>query len=176
MHIMATGQDPLNLLADAHAALERIKSPTIQVGWKYVELPDAPFGVGIALSFGGTQIVVLSVMGGGNEDQLNITAGVLRDIQQERLTALELCNGMVRDNPAYPIFLHDAPIGWDILISTIYRIQLLLDTPTFFTTAVRALPIMADTVRPKFSEAGLGGRSFKWEMEDLSRLLMVSMV
>jgi hypothetical protein len=173
---MATGQEPEDLLAAAKVALERIKSLTAQVGLKYVELPEAPVGVGIAVAFGGTQYVVLSVMGGGNEGQLNITSGILRDIQQDRVTALGLCNGMVRDNPAYPIYLHEAPMGWDILVANLFSIRLLFESPTFFANAVRALPLVADSVRPKFWEANLGGQPFNWNTEDLNRLLLVSML
>ena len=115
-------------------------------------------------------------MGGGSEGQLNVTSGILRDIKQDRLTALSLCNGMVRDNPAYPIYLHDAPMGWDILISNIFSIRMLFESPTSFANAVHALPQVADNVRPKFLEAGLGGQPFNWNTEDLNRLLMVSML
>lgn len=173
---MATGQEPEDLLAAAKATLERVKSLTVQIGLKYVELPEAPVGVGIAVAFGGTRYTVLSVMGGGSEGQLYITAGILRDIQQDRLTALGLCNGMVRENPAYPIYLHEAPMGWDILVSNMLSIRVLFESPTFFANAVRALPLVADNVRPKFWEANLGGRPFSWNSEDLNRLLLVSML
>ena len=117
---MATGQEPEDLLAAAKMALEHIKYLTAQVGLKYVELPEAPVGVGIAVAFGGTRYAVLSVMGGGSEGQLDIASGILRDIQQDRVTALSLCNGMVRDNQAYPIYLHDAPMCWDILVENLF--------------------------------------------------------
>lgn len=173
---METDQGLEDYLAAAKATLERVKSLTNQVGLKYAELPEAPVGVGIAVGFGETQCVVLSVMGGGSEGQLNITSGILRDIKQDRVTALSLCNGMVRDNPAYPIYLHDAPMGWDILVSNVFSIRMLIETPTFFANAVRALPLVADNVRPKFLEANLGGQPFNWNPEDLNRLLLVSML
>lgn len=166
----------IDLLAAAKTTLETIKSLTTQVGLKYVELPEAPFGVGIAVGLGETQYTVLSVMGGGSEGQLNIAAGVLRDIRQDRAKALELCNGMVRDNPAYPVYLHEAQIGWDILVANIFPVQLLVGAPTFFANSVRALPIVADNVRPKFAEAGLEGQPFHWDDEGLKRLLLVSML
>lgn len=166
----------LELLAAARNTLETIKSLTRQVGLTYIELPEAPVGVGIAVGFGDTQYTVLSVMGGGNEQQLNMAAGVLRDIQQERTTALELCNSMVRDNPAYPIYLHDAPIGWDILASNIFPVSLLIQAPAFFANSVRALPIVAEQARPQFAEAGLGGEPFRWDDQGLNRLLLVSMI
>lgn len=165
-----------DLLTAAKATLGRIKSLTTQVGLKYVELPEAPVGVGIAVGFGETQYSVLSVMGGGSEGQLNIAAGVLRNIQQDRAKALELCNGMVRDNPAYPIYLHEAQIGWDILVANVFPVPLLVEAPNFFANSVRALPKVADIVRPKFTEAGLGGQSFLWDDEGLERLLLVSML
>lgn len=166
------------LLAAAKVSLDRVKSLASQVGLKYVELPrpEAPVGVGIAMAFGEMRYVVLSIMGGGNEGQLNLTAGVLRDIRQDRDSALTLCNGMVRDNPVYPIYLHDAQIGWDVLVSNVYPIQLLIDNPTFFANAVRALPIVADDARSKFAEAGLGGQPFRWNDEDIARLLIESMM
>lgn len=176
----AEGADDIfdEFLAAAKASLDRAKALASQVGLKYVELPRPamPVGVGIAMAFGDTHFVVLSVMGGGNEDQLNITAGVLRDIRQDREKALGLCNGMVRDNPAYPIYLHDAQIGWDILVSNMYPLQLLVDNPTFFANAVRALPIVAEAARSKFAEAELGGQPFRWNGEELDRLLLVGMV
>jgi hypothetical protein len=173
---MERDQGSGDLLADAKASLERIKLLTNQVGLKYVELPEAPVGVGIAIAFAETQYTVLSVMGGGSENQLNVTSGILRDINQDRLTALSLCNGMVRDNPAYPIYLHDAPMGWDILVSNVFFIKMLFESPTYFANAVHALPKVADHVRSKFWEANLGGKPFNWNTEDLNRLLLVSML
>jgi hypothetical protein len=172
---METGQGPEDLLAAARATLERIKILTTQVGLKYVELPESPVGVGIAVPFGGTQYTVLSVMA-GMEGKLNIASGILRDIQQDRLTALDLCNGMIRDNPAIPIYLHDAPMGWDILVPILFPIHVFFESPTFFANIVRALPLMADKARPKFLEARLGGQPFNWDIENLNRLLAVSML
>lgn len=172
---MANAQEPEDLLVVAKATLGRVKSLTTQVGWKYIELPEPPMpiGVGFAVAFEGTQYVVLSV-NYSLENQLNITSGILRDIQQDRLTALDLCNGMVRDNPAYPIYLHDAPMGWDILVSNVFPVRMLFESPTFFANTVRGLPLVAENMRPKFLEAGLGGQPFN--LENLNRLLMVSML
>jgi len=165
-----------DLLSAARATLEKIKTLTTQVGWTYVELPEFLPGVGIAVGFGPTRYTVLSVMGGGSEGQLNVTAGVLRDIRQDHLSALTLCNGLVRDNPAYPVYLHEAEIGWDILVSNIFPVSLLINNPAFFVNSVKALPMMADTVRPEFAEANLGGRPFNWDTEDQQRLFIESMM
>jgi hypothetical protein len=165
-----------DLLAAARVTLERIKTLTTQVGLTYVELPEFLAGVGIAIGFASTQFTVLSVMGGGNENQINVTAGILRDIRQDRAKVLDLCNGMVRDNPAYPIYLHDAEIGWDILVSNIFPVALLVNNPDFFANSVKALPMMADTVRSEFTEAGLGGQVFTWDADDRQRLFIESMM
>lgn len=164
-----------DLLADAKKTMDRVKALTTQIGWTYIDL-EFVTGVGIAIGFGPTQYTVLSVMGGGNEGQLNIIAGVLRDIRQDRLTALYLCNGLVRDNPAYPVYLHDAEIGWDILVSNIFSVQLLLENPVFFAKSVRALPQVADLVRPTFLDAELSGQPFTWDEENRHRLFMESMM
>lgn len=165
-----------DFLADAKVTMERLKALTIQIGWTYIALQEFSTGGGIAIGFGSTQYTVLSVMGGGNEGQLNITAGVLRDIQQDRLTALNICNGLVRDNPAYPVYLHDADIGWDILDSNVFFVQLLFENPAFFAKSVRALPQVADLVRPTFLEAGLSGQPFNWDEDNRTRLFIESMM
>ncbi|HEX5441919.1 MAG TPA: hypothetical protein VFW76_13605, partial [Ktedonobacterales bacterium] len=79
-------------------------------------------------------------------------------------------------NPAYPIYLHDAEIGWDILVSNIFPASLLMNNPAFFANSVKALPMMADTVRPEFAEAGLGGQVFNWDADDRQRLFIESMM
>jgi hypothetical protein len=83
---------------------------------------------------------------------------------------------MVRDNPAYPIYLHEAEIGWDILVSNIYPVTLLVNNPAFFVNSVKALPMQADILRPEFAEAGLGGEVFTWDADDRQRLFMESMM
>ncbi len=165
-----------DLLADAKKNMEQIKALTTQIGWNYIDLPEFLAGVGIAIGFGPTQYTVLSVMGGGNEGQLNIIAGALRDIRQDRLTTLDLCNSLVRDNPMYPVYLHDAEVGWDIVVSNVFFVQLLLENPSFFANSVRALPKVADLVRPKFLEAGLSGQPFSWDEEHRHQLFIESMM
>jgi len=162
------------ILGGARETLEKVKPLVTQLGMKYVELPDSVTAVGIAVPFSETQYSMLAVMGGGNEGQLYITAGVLRDIQQDRLAILKICNHMVGDNPAYPIYLHDAQIGWDILVSNMFPISLVFDVPKYFANAVRALPIIAESARSTFAEANLGGQPFRWNADDLNRLLTVS--
>ena len=75
--------------------LETIESLTTPVGLNHVELPAARFGAGIFAGFGETPYTVLSAMGGDYTGQLNIAAGVLRDIGQDRAKALELYNELV---------------------------------------------------------------------------------
>jgi hypothetical protein len=169
-----------DVFATAEASLETVKSLLSQVNLRYVELAGGiaggALGVGVAVPFADAQYSVLSVMGGGNEAQLYITCGVLRDVRHERATALELCNKLVRNSPAYPIFLHEAEVGWDILISNVFSIRALAADPQFLADSVRGLPVVADAVRPRFSEAGLGGAPFQWNDKDLRRVFLESML
>jgi hypothetical protein len=104
-----------------------------------------------------------------------ITAGVLRDIHQDRLTASTLCNARNQGTTAYPFFLHDANSGWDILIQQTYPLQLLLDVPQFFSACLHGMPDAAEEAQEEFLNASIGGQPYQWNMEDLERLLLRSL-
>src|SRR5688500_19286268 len=71
----------LDIIHDApQATLERIKPVINRLGLRYLELQPAPFGVGLAVGFGETGFVVVSVAGGGNESHVSLSCGVLRDV------------------------------------------------------------------------------------------------
>ena len=91
------------LVALAQQQLERVKVPCTQSGFKYLDLPPEFVGVGIAIGLSETDYVVLSVMGGGGEEQLMTTSGILNDITQDRLGALEAANHFNQSNTAYPV-------------------------------------------------------------------------
>ena len=171
-----------DFLAIPRATLTKIKAVIAQMGsqysqleLQYVELPENPLGIGIAVTSGGAYYSVISILM-STQGQFNITSGILRDIQQDEVSALRLCNKMVRDNPAYPIFLHDAPIGWDILVETTLPTALLFDSPLVVANTTYGLPRIAEAARPAFLEANLGGRPFNWDSEDINRLLLVSLL
>jgi hypothetical protein len=165
------------LLGLAHQQLERIKVLCDQSGLKYVELSPALVGVGIAISFGQTDYVVLSIMGGGCENQLMVTSGVLADLKRDRLAALEAANNLTRSNTAFPIYLHDAEIGWALVLQQTHPIELLLDVPQFFTGNIRAVPQNVIECRRTIPEKwDLGGRPWEWTPEDIYSLLTRSML
>ncbi len=166
-----------DLLALARQQLERAKVLCAQVGLKHVDLPPEFVGVGIAIGFTATEYVVLSVMGGGNENQLMITSGIVTDIKRDRLAALEAGNSFTSNNTGYPVFLHDAEIGWALIVQQTYPMKVLLDTPQFFDNCVRSLPQVVieyrATVRDKWD---LQGRPWQWTPEDLKSLLIRSLM
>jgi hypothetical protein len=164
-----------DLLAAARLSLSQVRRLTAEAGLSYVDLEENPAGVGIAVRFG-EQCVLLSVIAGGSEEQVYITTGILHDVKRDRTVILDLCNDMVRDNPAYPIYLHDDESGWDILLSNVYPIRALAALPEFFQNSVRALPEVAESARGRFLEADLGGEAFGSERSDLSRLLAESIL
>lgn len=166
------------LIGLARQQLERVKVLCTQSGLSYVEINPTFMGVGVAVGFSDTEYVVLSVAAGGNENQLQITSGVLFDINRDRLTALEAANSFTSDNSAYPVYLHDAEVGWDLLMQQTLPIELLLDVPPFFTEfCVRALPQVVNGYRVAIAERwDLGGRPWQWTTEDLDALLLRSML
>lgn len=165
------------LLELASHQLERIKVAVGQGGLKYLDLPPAPFGVGIGIAWSGTDYVVLSVLGGGSENQLMITCGVLKDVKQDRLAVLDACNRRTQNCAAYPFYLHDAKIGWDVLVQQTFPIELMLDVPTFFVSSATNLPQVAQMAREDFAaEWSLGGEPYRWNDDDVRRLLMRSMM
>ena len=156
--------------------LERVKALTARSGLSYLDLPPAPLGVGIGVSFGENDYVVLSVIEGELENQLQLTSGLLCDIKQDRSSALEVANDFNNPGVGYHVMLHDANVGWAFLVQQIYPIQLLLEVPQFFTSCVNALPRVAIEYRGEINEKwDIGGRPWIWNEEDRYNLLMRSM-
>jgi hypothetical protein len=157
--------------------LDRIKVLCDQSGLKYLDLAPQVIGAGIAIGFGQTDYVIVSVMGGGNENQLMITGGILNEIRQDRLVALEAANHFNQGNTAYPVFLHDAEVGWALIMQQTHPIEVLLDAPQYFNNCVRALPQVVIECRSTISEKwALGGRPWFWNAEDQNALLIRSMM
>jgi hypothetical protein len=164
------------MIALAKSQLGRIKALCAEVGLKHVELPDDMFGAGVGVGFGEAGYVILSVMGGGRESGLMITSGILKDIKQDRLAALNACNSFTSENTQFPVYLHDARNGWSLLMQLTCPIDLLLDNPEYFSVMVRTTPQIAADHRAKITENyDLGGQSWQWTAEDLSMLLAKSL-
>lgn len=174
-HGVPTTPASRDLLAAARLSLSQVRELTAQIGLAPLDLDENPAGVGIAVEFE-EQCVILSIIAGGSESQLYITTGVLRDVKRERAAILDLCNDMVRDNPAYPIYLHDKDESWDVILSNVFPIRFLAAQPEFFQNSILALPEVAEAARSRFVQAGLGGEPFSADREDLDRLLAESIL
>jgi hypothetical protein len=159
----------------AHDSLARTTQLLEHLGLQYVSMEPWSAAIGAALAWGETEFLVLSVSF-GSPGTLYITAGVLKDLQQEALPILTLCNQRNQNNPAYCVFLHDAEAGWDVLIQHSFPVQLLLDVPPFFKASLEPTTGAAAEARAEFSELGLGGMPHRWCDEDRKRLLMRSIV
>lgn len=165
------------LVAVAKQQLNRIKVMLSQAGLRYTELPDQIFGVGVAVRFNQIDYVIVTVMAGGMENQLMLTSGILNNINQDRLAALDACNSFNKSNTAYPVFLHDAADGWAILTQQTHSIELLMDVPEHLFGNVRGLPQVAAQYRADIAEKwALGGQAWGWNDEDHKSLLIRSML
>lgn len=117
-------------LGAARDQMERVKGLVAQVGLRYDDLLAVPVGVGIGVAFDEARFLVLSVLGGGSESQLLLTAGVAHDIVDDRLAGLEFCNGHTCANAAFPCVLHRADDGTDILVQQRYPSRCSSGRPT----------------------------------------------
>lgn len=161
----------------AQRSLDRLKHVVGgTLGLSFLELDPAMFGVGIAVGFGDTDFIELVVAGGGNENSVTLSCGVLRSVRQDRLLVLHECNRLTQDRPAYPFFLHDAEIGWDVHVATGFPLPLLLNTPDFLGMMIRGLPQVAAAGREQLLAEGVGGVPYRWERNDLQQLLLRSLM
>lgn len=165
------------IIALAKQELERVKALCVRAGFTYVDLPSQFMGVGIAIGFGQVDYVILSILAGGNENQLMITDGILKDIKRDRSAALEAANHFNQNNTAYPVFLHDADAGWSMIMQQTHPIELLHSVPQFFGSCVRALPLAVREYRKTIADKwDLGGQPWSWTPEDHVALLIRSML
>jgi hypothetical protein len=161
-----------DLLDEARASLGAVVRGLEAVGGHGVALGDAPMAVGASIRFNEDRYVVLSVMGGA-EATVQIAAGVAKDVpRQIELELLQLCNRFTKDNPAYPAFLHDAPIGWDIITQTAFPVRLAMEVPGYIASVAQHLPIVADEVAGQVLRSG--GSAYADNRDDLQRLLIRS--
>ena len=165
------------LIALAAQQLERVKVACSQLGLKYLELEPTFVGVGVAIGFGETDYTVLSVMGGGSEEQLMTTSGILKDIDQDRPASLEIVNRFNQRNSAHTVYLHDAEVGWSLLVQRTTPVEVFLDSPSFLSALVRGLPMAVQEFRRELAqETHLRGEPWTWTAEDRSSLLIRSML
>lgn len=172
--------DELDREAKVNAGhVQRIAGVLANNGLHATRLGPAPvFGSsGLTLAFAPNVIAVVTVpMFVGA--QFSITYGIGKDLPQHRLEILDICNRHTQGLTAYPIHLHDADAGWDILLTLTYPIQLLLDQPSFITGfALNSgfVGIVA-AIRGKFAKAGIPVTPYENNSEDQHRLQLRSLL
>jgi hypothetical protein len=157
-------------------SLNEIRQTLTRAGLKYVDSDRFVMGGGVAVAWSETFFVMLSVANFLDE-QLNITYGILRNINQDRLAALEYCNLHNQNFSAYPAYLHDAENGWDILQQNVLPLQILRESPQFVLGFyLGGSSQIVDDLRAKATEVGLGGEPYRWNEEDVNRLLAKSLM
>lgn len=158
------------------ASLDEIRRALAAAGLEYVEAGSFVMGGGVAVAWSEAFYAMLSIAN-FLDQQLNITYGVLRNINQDRLAALEYCNVHNQNFSAYPTYLHDAENGWDILQQNVLPLQLLREAPQFvFGYYLDGSSQTVDDLRAKAVERGLGGEPYRWNSEDVKRLLAKSLM
>jgi hypothetical protein len=102
---------------------------------------------------------------------------VLKNVIKDRHGLLENCNRATRNNSAYPVFLHDAEAGWDILTQQQFPVEHVIANPGFMRANVENLPIAASRTRQTLLQNGVTGSVHSWSTgEDLRSLLIRSMM
>jgi hypothetical protein len=168
---------PSDLLRDAELNLTRLKDALTAVSLKYADIEPSATAVAVGVAFGDTDFVVVTISGPPNDTTAYLTTPILKDLDHDdRPDILEVCNELTGNNAAFPTFLHDAEIGWDVLIQDSLPVQVLVDVPAFFHSCVTALPPAAEYGRTKFGEKGIRGDLYRWNQIDVDRLFRCSYV
>jgi hypothetical protein len=141
--------------------------------------PDRPnfMGGGHVLEFADDVIVAVTAQS-YNDHQFSITYGIAKDVAQEKLKVLEACNRHNQDLTAYPVLLHDAETGWDVLMKLTYPVQLFRDVPEFVLgwALNEGMGEMVRSARTRLAEADLVVTPHRWNLEDAIRLHLRSII
>lgn len=160
-------------LADS---LNEIRQRLAKANLKYIEAGPFGMGGGVAIAWSETFFAMLSVAR-YLDQQFNITYGVLRNINQDRQGALECCNLHNQQLTSYPAYLHDADNGWDIIQQNVLPLQILREAPQFVLGFyLGGSSKIVDNLRTQAVERGLGGEPYRWNDEDVNRLLAKSLI
>jgi len=159
------------LMGQAPTTLGQITALLHVLDVMYAPLPDAPAGLGVAVSFEESGFEVISVLGPPNDLNVSLTVGIAKDVPQDRLALLDFCNSHTKAWSAFPVYLHDAPDGWDVVLQVNYPVQVLVDIPPFFMSMLQGVLDVGNHVRRSFVDAGLGGQPYEWGPDDTLRLL-----
>jgi hypothetical protein len=163
--------------AENRARIDHLGQLLGQAGLQYSTLDRHPMGGGHVLAFAEDVIVAVTVnmyLGG----QFSITYGVGRDLPRQRCEILEICNRHNQGMTAYPIHLHDADAGWDVLLTLTYPFQLFVSEPEFISGFALNASVgeVVGGVRTAFAEAGMPLVPYQWNSEDASRLQMRALI
>lgn len=153
--------------------MDQVRRLLTGLGIKYVDLAPKVFGLGVGIGYD-AGFTVLSVFAG--QTFVRFTGGVLMDVDQDRLAVLNACNKRTQDLPSFPVFLHDADAGWDVLTATQFPIGILVHAPAFLKDYVEAMAMVSTDARATFAELRVGGNPYEWSGEDLDRLLIRSLL
>ena len=163
--------------AAARRTIGVIDQTLAHLGFNAVDLTGPGLiGLGRAVGWPDDKYCMISVGLGGSETMVNVVNGVLRDIRQDRMPALEACNRLTRDNSTFPCVLHDAEAGWDILLSQRLPISVFALDPDFLKTCLEAQLMIADSIREDLEIVSLGGNRYRWNDDDVNRLLIRSLL
>jgi hypothetical protein len=161
--------------APVEESLQGLRKLLTQQGLHFVDLSGIALAQGVAMAWSGGGFLTLSI-GPGSPHTVLITAGVLKDVERDHLAVLEACNYRNQTNPAYCFFLHDAEVGWDVLLQHSFPLQLLVDVPLFLEANLEPTTVIAAEARLEFGEKGVGGTAYAWSEEDAERLLVRSII
>lgn len=132
--------------------------------------------VGIAIGFGQTDYTILSVSN-SDPNQLTVTGGILKDIKRDLVAALTIVNQFNQNNTSYTVYLHDAEVGWSLLVQRTTPLQVFVDSPAYLNAQIRGLPKAVQELRGEIAEkTELGGQPWSWTAEDQRNLLNRSMI
>jgi len=142
-----------------------------RAGLNFVDL-ECVMGSGVGVPFDPQNFVIVSAMHFG--DAVNIAVPVLKDLNQDRLPILTECNRLTQNNPAYPFYLHDAEVGWAVLVAAVFPTPVLARVEDYAVALARQLPGLAKASRERIA-AVAGGRPFSWP-EDVQEMLLRSLM
>jgi len=165
--------DPLE---EAHEAVRQLAEAMQSAELNVAQLPDTGVSSNLLLGFGDDGYVLVTVIG-GNEVTTYLTTGAAADVEHDRLAALEFANARTRENPALPVFLHDAGDGhWDLLVQQSHPTAVLTQNPGFLRGMITANIARTVAVREALAESTVGGRAYEATPEDLQRLAQRAVV
>ena len=162
---------------ELQSAIHRVGELVGGLGLSFSEMPRHALGGGFALAFAEDVIVAVSVSF-GNHHQFSISWGVAKDLARDAASITWACNRHNQDLTAYPVHLHDADAGWDILQTCTFPVQLFEAEPDFiagwllnpgYSAVIRG-------IRDAFVAAGIAMQPYLWNADDANRLMMRSLI